>query len=84
MCLIILTDYYYYNIRIFLPEHPDPDEETSAPEEDRAEIPEVSARLSKLDQLFEDRADDDQDVVHADHDVPEKNQSNFENYDRKE
>jgi hypothetical protein len=61
----------YLQIRIFLPEHPDPDEKASASEEDRTEIPEVSARLTKLDQLFEDRADDNQDVVHTNHDVPE-------------
>lgn len=52
------------------PQHPDPDQETSGSEEDRAEVPEVAARLPQLDQLFQDGSDDDQDVVDANHDVP--------------
>jgi len=57
------------------PEHADPDEETAGAEEDGAEVPEVAARLPKLDQLLQDGPDDDEDVVDANHDVPNNAQS---------
>jgi hypothetical protein len=35
------------------------------------EVPEVAGRFAELDQLLEDGADDDEDVVDADHHVPD-------------